>query len=151
MAGGVEQEVHNLRLDIAKLQPLVNEVHENMPRIAVALETLARVTEKLESNTEEHKRIHYRITAEEEARRELGEAHADLARRFIDLRDEHLVCTTRSRVRESDAREGLWARIKGGAAEKAGEYLIVGVVALAVWLLFLRFSYCTGAKLLPVL
>lgn len=140
MADGVEKEVHRLGLAIAKLQPLVNEVHEHIPRIALALETLARVTEKLESNTEEHRRIHYRITAEEEAREKLGDAHEELGRKFSKLWDEHLVCTTKSRVRESDARESLWSRIKDGAAEKAGEYLVVGFLALAGGLLFLHFS-----------
>ena len=43
----VKSELHSLGRELAGLRPLVLEVHGNMPRIAVALETLARVTEQI--------------------------------------------------------------------------------------------------------
>lgn len=130
----IKDEVHGLSREIAGLRPLVHEVHNNMPRIATALETLARVTEKLESNTEDHKRIHYRITETENHVKSLNGHHDDLERRFEALREDYLVCTTTSKIRRSDAQTGLWARLKLKAAEKAVDLIVVAVVGFFAWM-----------------
>ena len=113
---------------------MVLEVHGNMPRIAVALETLARVTERLESNTEDHKRIHYRISECQQHLKEMEAYYDDLEIRFNTLRDEHIVCTTTSRVERSAVTTGLWARLKVKAAEKTVDLVVVAVLGFLVWL-----------------
>lgn len=135
MAGeGVAEEVQNLRLEISGLRPLVLEMHGNMPRIAMALETLARVTEKLESNTEDHKRIHFRISdIDARVDKEIAQRE-DLERRFDRLKEEHLICITSAKVRQTDAQSSLWTRVKAKAAEKAAELVLVAVAGFVVWL-----------------
>lgn len=135
----VRSEVHVLGKEIAGLRPLVHEVHANMPRIAVALETLARVTEKLENNTEEHKRLHFRISEAEEDIRGLDARHGDLERKFFALRDEHLICTTTNRTRRTAQQTSLLTRLKEKAAEKTIEVALVAILCFMAWIVIYHF------------
>lgn len=130
----IRGELQGLGKEVAGLRPLVLEMNSNMPRIAVALETLARVTEKLESNTEDHKRIHFRITENERALKELSGYHDDLERRFESLRDDHIVCTTTTRVERTVAVSSLWEKIKVKVAEKTVEIFLVAMIGFVGWL-----------------
>lgn len=123
----VQAEVGNLGRQVATLTPMVHDMHQNMPRIATALETLARVTEKLESNTEDHKRIHYRIT----------EVQTDqkVMRQEVDtLKSEHLVHMTTSRLDADKKSKGLLARLKFKMAEKVVEWALIGILVFLLWL-----------------
>lgn len=126
----VKDEVHSLGLEIAGLKPLVNEVHNNMPRIAKALETLATVTERLESNTEDHKRLHYRISEVDNDVKVIGGRHDDLALKFEALQKDFIICTTR----KSAEKASLLTRLKEKAAEKTVELMLVAIICFAAWL-----------------
>lgn len=130
----VKNELHGLGREVAGLRPLVLEVHSNMPRIAVALETLARVTERLESNTEDHKRIHFRISENEHGLKEQSAYYDDLERRFNALRDEHIICSTTARLERVAETTGPWPRLKMKAAEKTVDLFMVALLGFLAWL-----------------
>lgn len=130
----LREALHGLEKQVAGLHPVVKDMHSNMPRIATALETLARVTERLEANTEEHQRIHYRIGENHLALENLRKDFVDLEERFESLREEHLVCVTTDSVRRAQKTSGLLARIQAKATDKVVDLIIVAVFAFAVWL-----------------
>ena len=131
---GIESEVHSLGMQIAGLHPLVTEVHSQMPRIAEALETLAMVTAKLENNTEDHKRIHYRITGIESSVKTVIENHGELEARFEALKEEHIVCITTKQVERRAERTSWWAKAKAKAAEKVIEITTLAIIGFIGWM-----------------
>ena len=131
---GVKNEVQLLGKQIAGLQPLVREVHNQMPRIAEALETLAMVTAKLENNTEDHKRIHYRITGIESSVKTVIENHGELEARFEALKDEHIVCITTKQVERRAERTSWWAKAKAKIAEKIIEITTLAIIGFIGWM-----------------
>ena len=132
----VAREVQNLGCELAELRPLVHEVHSNMPRIALALETLAAVTTRQEANIEDHKRLHYRISdVEKKADTALAE-NKSLRQDFDELHDEHLVCTTTQKVERRQARSGLVARLRAKLEDKALEILVTVVLGFCGWMVY---------------
>lgn len=131
---GIKSEVHSLNKTIAGLQPMVKDVHTQMPRILEALETLAKVTVKLENNTEDHKRLHYRITEVKTAHEELAERHEDLAGKFDALEKEHLVCITTRQVERKVERCSWWSKAKSKALEKAVEIVTLAIIGFTAWM-----------------
>src|SRR6185369_7157266 len=95
---GLQKDIHGLSLELAGLKPLVKEVHNHIPRITNALETLADVSARLENNVEEHKRIHFRITEHDKDITKLKADHESLDHRFSVLKEEHVICMTTKRV-----------------------------------------------------
>jgi hypothetical protein len=154
----VKVEMHKLGLEIAGLRPIVQEVHNSMPRIVMALETLAGVTVRLEANTEDHRHLHERITRAEEQikedRLENMEEHRIIHRRinetdeiakeakdeFDALRDEHIVCTTTAKVTTRVEGAGLWAKIKAKVTDKALELVILSILAFISWMVVSHFN-----------
>lgn len=154
----VKVEMHKLGLEIAGLRPIVQEVHNSMPRIVLALEMLAGVTVRLEMNTEDHRHIHERITSLEEKvkedRLENTDGHRVIHRRinetdaiakefkdeFTELRDEHIICTITQKVTTKVERAGLWAKIKAKFTDKALELVILSILAFISWLVITHFN-----------
>jgi hypothetical protein len=148
----VRVEVHRMGLEIAGLRPIVQEVHSSMPRIVQALETLAGVTARLETNTEDHRHLHDRINSIEEKIREERveniEGHRVIHRRinetdviakemrddFDALRDEHIVCTTTQKVTRTVEKEGLWAKIKKVFTDKSLELVVYAILGFTAWM-----------------
>jgi len=141
----LKDDIHGLGLEVAELKPLVREVHNYMPRIAEALVTLARITEKLESNTEDHKRIHHRITDLENGVRGVETDFKDLSivtannqgrleEKFNKLRDEHLECMTAKRVEKVERRKGMFNRIKAKFEERVVDILVWLLISFTVWM-----------------
>lgn len=116
-----------------------------MPRITDALEVLARITGKLENNAEDHKRLHFRITAVEDDVRGVEENIKELAsatatnqgrleEKFNIMYTEHLTCITTNRVRTSERRKGLWSKIKLKIEERVVDIVVWLLVSFTVWM-----------------
>jgi predicted nucleic acid-binding Zn-ribbon protein len=137
MAGGLEEvqkAVHGLEKQVAGLAPLVNEMHGHMPRIAQALETLARVEERQVANNEEHQRIHYRITGIENSLAALSQEKDELESSLDSLREEFIICTTTSRTLKHREKSSMGTRLKTRAAERAVEWATIAVLTFVGWL-----------------
>lgn len=137
----VKDEIHGLSNEIAGLKPIVKEMHLNMPRITKALETLARVTEKQESNVEDHKRLHHRINENKEQVETVAAHHEELRRQVDGLEKEHLICFTVREERRATAKErrensknSFWARVRFNVTERIVEYLLVTIVLFLAWI-----------------
>lgn len=85
----VRKEVSDVRVDIAFMQPFVQQI----PQISKALTVLAEVMPRLEANMEEHKRMHFRMDNLEGEQRRL---HME----FTELNLEHAACMERIRLEE---------------------------------------------------
>lgn len=148
----IKDEVHSLGKEIAGLRPLVHEMHNNMPRIVEALETLARVTEKLENNADDHKRLHYRITDVEVSVKALKVEHNGLDERFVKLKEEHIVCTTTQKVTSKVEKSGVWAKIKAKFTDKALELMIIATLGFVAWMVMTNFAlYLKSLKLAVII
>jgi chromosome segregation ATPase len=131
---GIRGEVHSLCKTIAGIQPLVKEVHGQMPRIAEALESLAAISAKMENNTEDHKRIHYRISDVESSVKALAGRHDELEHNFDSLKEEHIVCITTKQVERRTERASWWTKAKAKAGEKVVEVVTLAVVGFTAWM-----------------
>jgi hypothetical protein len=123
----IRKEVFKLCNALAGITPLVTEVHGQMPRIAEALETLAMITAKLENNTEDHKRIHYRIT-------EIGTTVKTLSDSYDAWKECHLVCMTTKQVERRVERLSWWTRAKTKAGDKVVEIVTLAIVSFVGWM-----------------
>lgn len=130
----IKDEVNGISRELSGLRPLVNEMHSNMPRIAKALETLAGVSVKLEANAEDHKRLHYRITDNEEEIERVESDLKELKRDFYTMRDEHVVVTTARKTKQQVAQSSVLARLRLKAAEKAVELITLAVMLFSAWM-----------------
>lgn len=131
----IRKEVHALSNTIAGLSPLVVDTHSQIPRIAEALESLAVVTTKLENNSEEHKRIHFRINDAEKVVTSLALRVDTLRSDFDGLKDEHIVCVTTRQVEGRIVRTSFWAKAKTKAGEKAVELITLAVIGFVAWMI----------------
>lgn len=123
----LKDNIHELGKEVAGLKPMVKEVHGYMPRIVSAMEKLAEVSVRMENNTEEHKRIHYRIT-------DVDTNVKSLQTEFDSLKEEHIVCVTTKRVERQSERSNIWAKFKTKATEKAIEWALVIIIGATTWM-----------------
>ena len=137
---GIQSEVHALGTQIAGLQPMVQEVHGQMPKIAEALEILAGVSAKLENNSEDHKRIHHRITGLENVIKSEVVAREDLETRFVTLKDEHIVCVTTGKVERRIESSSWWTKAKAKAMDKTVEIITLAIIGFTAWMVLSHLS-----------
>ncbi len=137
----IKDSVHGLKVEIAGLRPVVSEIHSHMPRITLALETLARVTEKLESNKEEHQRIHYRIEEVEQNVEGLAKTARETRGRLDELLLMHVECKAEckaDRKWESSgvllSKNGWWDRTRDLIARDVVRWVAFGVLAFLLWM-----------------
>lgn len=130
----IKDELHKLAIEVSGLKPLVLEVHEILPRMTKALETLATVTERSETNTRDHKHIHHRITENKNYVRLVEAHHDNLERKFYELKEEHIICTTINKTRFDLEGKGLWARVKAKIQDRLVEWLVLGIFGFLAWL-----------------
>lgn len=136
----IKNDMHSLSLQFAGLQPMVQDVHSQMPKIADALETLAMVTAKLENNTEEHKRIHFRINDVEGSVNKLNESHEHLKTRFDKLDNEHTVCITTGRVERRMTDASWWGKAKTKALDKAVELITLVIIGFTAYMILVHLA-----------
>ncbi len=134
----IKESVHGLKVEIAGLRPVVSEIHSHMPRITVALETLARVEEKQSSDKEDHQRIHYRIEGVEDSCEKLAEISKQTSRRVDELWMAHIECQADRKI------EGVAGKLRTGAnwwdktreliARDVVRWVAFGVLFFLLWL-----------------
>jgi len=130
----LQSDIHRLGIDLAELRPLVKEVHDYMPRITDALECLARVTERLEANNEDHKRLHHRLS---ELAREVDEVRGEikaLQTRFSAMHDEHILCLT-GRKRDLEEQERKQRERAASVTWRVFEDTKIKLASCVTWLL----------------
>lgn len=139
----LEEKVGDLSVKVAELRPIVKDIHAGMPRMLRALETLAHVTERLESNSEDHKRIHYRITDNEKQVDEVKAQIAAVKEDLGQLKEEHIQCQAE---REAEAKVGksntppcegknsFLSKLRRKVEENVATILALLVVAFAFYL-----------------
>ncbi len=145
-AVGLEAEVRGLASKVDGLRPVVEDIRSIMPRIAAAIEGLARVEERLVANGEDHKRIHFRISDGEKAVEGVRKDLAELEGRFEALHDEHLVQVTSMRVRGETVPQkkeivaascddgGWWGGAKKTAITEVVRAVVLLCIGFAAWM-----------------
>jgi len=134
----IKESVHTLETEISGLKPIVSDIHANMPRIAKAMETLARATERLNSHEDEHKRLHYRISETDKRTKDMHSQLTALNERMNGLWQEHIDCQARLSARKEAKKEekenlGWWERLKQKVAEQVAVFVVLGVIAFFLW------------------
>ena len=141
----VKKSLHGLENEMSGIRPVVDDIHQYMPRISAALETLAAVTVKLESNAEDHKRIHYRITDAENDHKQLQTEHKQLEAKVDTLWKEHVECQAELAAGKKtlgvpgpaiqQPAKPLLRRIQEKVAENVATTVVMIVLAFLGWLL----------------
>jgi len=127
----VEDELHNIKLEVAGLKPLVVEMHSSMPRIARALETLASHSSKFEANSLDHKHIHNRLSELRTNVSDIETVQDELKQEFDILRNEHIVCITTNSI----TKNSRWEKIKLKAEDKALVTILTATGIFIAWVL----------------
>lgn len=126
--------VNLLGREVSELKPVVLDVHSNMPRIAQALETLAKVTARQEASHDEHKRIHYRIAENENNISAVRNDVGRLKERIDKVREEQVICLAGQKVKKKDLRIPLLERIRSAVAEKVIVVIVLATLGFFGWL-----------------
>ena len=125
--------MHGLETELAGLKPIVVDIHNSMPRITRALETLAKVTAQQQANHEDHKRIHFRIAENTKEIESIEKDVKELRGEFRNLQQEHIECRAERSALGRIKRKSGWDKIKDQAQQTTVNWLVLLLLAFLLF------------------